>query len=271
MNASAGAALAGFVVLACSLTSLDGFSGGDPNAVFDAAGADSAPADADAGGDGAATKPFCDSLSPKATFCDDFERSDPKGAWEELRLLNGPTIVIQPSKRTQGGELFASVAFAASGAPYSGELTKTFPATSEVRMAFAYETDFLPTMRAVQSVSMVVATGGNDRFAVYLMTRPSGVTLVEQSFPGVGGNGIFKEHFPSVEITVATRHRIEIEAKLTAPPRLTLTVDGKLAYSAAADAALRPGSVTAAVGIHYGERPGGPLDIHVDDVAIYVK
>jgi len=126
---------------------------------------------------------------------------------------------------------------------------------------------------AMQTVALRVLTPASGNvFKIYLLTRTSGITVVEQSFPAGGGvNGIFDEHALGPPIFFAQRQRIEIEAKLVAPPRLTVTVDGKVAYSGVANAALVPGSVTASVGVHYGDRPSGPITAHIDDVAVYVK
>lgn len=267
--------VAASLVLACSLTSLDGFSDGkvaDASAtdvLTDATPTDGAPNDA---GDGSPATSFCTSLAPAPTFCDDFERVDLRGAWDKVNVSGGATLVLQASTRSKGVELFGSVALANSGGEYNAELTKSFVTASEIRMSFAFETDAVPSINAVQTPSIYVTSGiSNDAFAVYLMTRTTGITIVEQSYPGGGGGGIFDEHSLSPAVVFGTRQRIEIETKLAAPPQLTVRVDGAIAYLGAANAALKPGLATAAVGIHYGERPGGPLSVHVDDVAVYVK
>jgi len=98
-----GLAAAGVFVVACSLTSLGGFSGGDGAATDGGAtdGRSDAPTEGgvDAGMDGASPR-FCETLSPPATFCDDFERADLVGAWGMREVYGGATLDIRTSTRS---------------------------------------------------------------------------------------------------------------------------------------------------------------------------
>lgn len=117
------AACAGLVV-ACSLTtSFAGLSNGAdvPDSTASDGGngggsAEAGPGLDDSGGtdgsalDGTALVPFCDSLTPKPTFCDDFERTSLLGSWDNRALSGGGSVTLESSTRTATGhELLAAI------------------------------------------------------------------------------------------------------------------------------------------------------------------
>jgi hypothetical protein len=268
---------------ACSLTtSLDGFTGGtladagpfpDADAATDAPIPDAGVADAPI--DAPAAAPFCESLSPKPMFCDDFERPTVMGAWKDTFTSGGGMVDLAPSSRTTTGrELRAMIPlFSGSGVAFA-RLEKVFPLAEAVSYSFSLFIDAAPAESGSQTMNLVISppASNGDFYSFYLFNRVSGFTLIEQTFPnGSGVNGAFVEHVLSTPITYAKWQRIEVKAKLTSPTRLTVTVEGQTAYDAPAHPFVRPGSITLSAGIHYGESPVGPLALRIDDLVLDAK
>src|SRR5687768_9936358 len=103
----------------CSLFLLDGgFTSGDDDAAALAEGGSDAPVDpsdgasvTDAPGSeanpDAPTVPFCDTIVPKATFCDDFNRTELMGAWSDDFITAGTSLTLEPN--LGGRSLLASM------------------------------------------------------------------------------------------------------------------------------------------------------------------
>jgi hypothetical protein len=279
------------LLAACSLTtSLDGFSGGEVDTVTPSDGGGETGASREAGplpeaspgtdggidaADAAPTVPYCDSLVPKATFCDDFERSNATvvGSWGSRDLSGGGVVSIDPSTRTATGhELTTSIPVFAAGSISQAALHRTFDGSAQrIKLSYALRIEAAPGQgsQQVMLVSVSPPASNNDFFQTYLFVTPSGVVLVEQTFPaGAGAGGNFVQNTLSKPIVFGQWQRIEMTVTLAAPASVLLTVDGTVAFSGAADPAYRPGQVSVAGGIHYTVTPSGPLALHIDDLSI---
>lgn len=110
------------VTAACSLTSLDGYSGGGGSQGSDG-GSSSADGSSDMAdvevSDGSTTDgadsdavpgPFCASLEPKPLLCSDFDGVALPSPWDNVDVANGATIAIDTSASVSApGSLLAVV------------------------------------------------------------------------------------------------------------------------------------------------------------------
>src|SRR5438105_8771960 len=89
---------------ACTLTtSLSGLAGGTAGALDGASGVlDAGSDDGRASVDGG----FCATLSPKPTFCDDFERREVQGPWALVSKTPGTSLALE--KKGDGGTGFVA-------------------------------------------------------------------------------------------------------------------------------------------------------------------
>ncbi len=278
------------LLAACSLTtSLDGLRGGavDPVTPSDG-GVETGPtgeagplpeggtgSDGGVDADAAQAGPYCDSVTPKPTFCDDFERTtaDVVGTWDTRDLSGGGVVTIEPSTRTPTGrELDTSIPVFPAGSVSQAALHRTFMGSAQrIKLSYALRIDAAPAQGSQQTmlVSVSPPNSNNDFFQTYLFVTTSGVLLVQQTFPaGVGGNGNFVQSPLATPIVFGKWQRIEMTLTLTAPTRVMLTVDGVVAFNGAADPAYKPGQVSVAGGIHYAITPSGPLALRVDDLFV---
>jgi hypothetical protein len=279
------------LLAACSLTtSLDGISSGAPTPLatpegggVDAGGSPEASAaldgstglDAAGGIDAGPPGPFCASIVPKPTFCDDFERTSLIGAWENRSLSGGGSVTLAPSTRTPTGqELITKIPVFPAGSVSVASLDRNFVSAQRVTLSYALRIEAAPGQGSQQVMLVAVTPPGasGDFFHTYLFVTSAGVMLVEETFPG-GSNagGSFVPNTLSVPIVFGTWQRIDMTLTLVAPARLVLAVDGKTAFDGAAVPFYRPGVVAVGAGIHYTDTPSGPLALHVDDLYLDLK
>jgi hypothetical protein len=279
------------LLAACSLTtSLDGLTGGATGGADDG-GADQTAVTADGAVDGVATSeggnetgalpdsappvPFCDSLPFKPTFCDDFERTDPKGAWENVGRSGGGSVALGPSTRTPTGrELVATIPIFAAGNVSVANLTRTLVDAQQVTLSYSMRIDAAPTQgqQQVMLLSVTPSDGTGDFFHTYLFVSAGGVSLVEQTFPaGAAATGTFVQSSLTEPILFGAWQRVRMTLKLSAPTHVSLAIDGKAAFDGAPDALYRPGTAGVSAGIHYSDTPSGPLSVHVDDLYVDLK
>lgn len=292
-RAVAGVAIASLVLIAaCSLTtSLDGFSGGAADALTPPDGGGETGASGEAGplpegstgtdggidADAGPSVPYCDSLVPTPTFCDDFERTNANviGSWSTRSLRGGGVVTIDPSTRTAtGSELHTSIPVFAAGSVSEAALNRTFLGSAQqIKLSYALRIESAPGEggQQVMAVSVAPPASNNEFFQAYLYVRPTGVILVEQTFPGDGGSGNFVQHPLATPIHFGVWQRIEMTVTLTAPASILLTVDGAVAFNGVADPAYKPGQVSVGSGIHYTITPSGPLSLHLDDLFVDLK
>jgi hypothetical protein len=279
----AGAGLALVAFAACSLmTSFSGLSSGDPadasSPATDASDAPSVAVDGGADGraDGAApAQPYCDTVSPKPDFCDDFERSDVQGAWSPPGTSGGGAIELAASTRGSGRELHATIPVFGGGGVSSAQVERVFGDRSEIFASYALRVDALPgtSSQQLMSVGVVVPASNGDFCSIYVFVRPQGISLVEQTFPGgAGAGGAFAEHsLAAAPIVPGTWQRVDLLLKLSSPATLRLVVDGVVAHEGTPNAFCRPGTVTLSAGVHYSDAPSGPLSARVDDLYVVAK
>ena len=222
----------------------------------------------------AVAAPFCDTLVPTPTFCDDFERTTVWGAWTNQALAAGGTVALVPSTRDGGRELRASIPLLEAGVASSARLVTSFLQTDEITLSYALRLDGVPAQVAQQlmNVNVMIPASGGDFYAAYLFANSSGVTLVEQTYPsGRGTGGVFAPHLLAKPIAYGTWLRIDMLVKTTKPTRLRLLVDGAAAYDGVADPFLRPGLFVVSGGIQNTNQPSGPLSVRVDDLYVDAK
>lgn len=264
-------------IAACTLTtSLSGLIGPPENLPTDA-GVDSptlvGASDAGDGGDGLAVLPYCATLVPAPAFCDDFERTEPKGAWSKLSVSGGGAVTTEPSTRGAGRELRTVIPVFGGGGFSAAKLeVASLDVADEVTVSYALRIEAAPEQNQQQIMAVTVRAlqPSTDVFALYLFVRQGGISLVEHMFPTSPPNK-FIEHALLEPISFGAWHRIEMTATLSAPPHLRLRVDGKLAFDGAADPFFRRGQPTLNAGVHYTDSPSGPLALRIDDVAVTLK
>ncbi len=283
MTGLASAALLG----ACSLTtSLDDLSNGGavtddggPSTDAITSGNDSGAPGADAPmpppTDGGGTEsgpavPYCQTVVPAPTFCDDFERSDVNGLWNNEVLGAGGQLAIDPSTRTaQGRELHATIPFFTGGGVSNAHLSRDLVSASAVTVSYALRIDSAPPQGVQQAMNVRILYDAGEFAATYLFIHPDNVTFVEQTFPqGAAAMGVFMEHPLAHPVVFGTWQRITVTMTLGASPRHTVTIDGMVAYDAAADPFFRAGKPQIAGGIDYSDAPTGPLSLRVDDLYV---
>jgi hypothetical protein len=289
-----GATLASLALLAaCSLTtSLDGLKGGADDTVTPSDGGGETGASGEAGplpdggtgsdggvdADAGPTVPYCDSLVPKPTFCDDFERTNANvvGSWGTRSLGGGGVVTIDPSTRTATGrELNASIPVFPAGSVSQASLDRSFAGiVQKLTLSYALRIEAAPGQGSQQVMLVAVSppASNGDFFAAYLFVMPSGVILIEQTFPGgAGAGGSFVQNTLTAPIVFGKWQRVEMTLTLTTPASILLTVDGAVAFDGAADPAFKPGLITVDNGIHYTNTPSGPLALHVDDLFLRLE
>jgi hypothetical protein len=274
------------LLAACSLTtSFDDLSNGGaaladggPNADAPSTGNEtgaggdaSTPPLADGGGaDSGPSVPYCQTVVPAPTFCDDFERSDVNGVWTNEVLGAGGQLAIEPSTRTaQGRELHATIPFFTGGGISNAHLSRDLAAATAVTVSYALRIDSAPPQGVQQAMNVRILYDGGEFAATYLYIHPDGVTFVEQTFPQDASTmSEFLEHALAHPIVFGTWQRVTVTTTLGASPRHTGTIDGAVAYDAPADPFFRTGRPQIAGGIDYSGAPTGPLSLRVDDLYV---
>ena len=273
------------LVLGCSLTtSLSGLSngadlpastapdGGEAGASNDGGPSLDGSAGKDGGGDAAAALPFCDSLVPQPTFCDDFERTSLLGAWDRRDLSGGGSVTLESSTRTPAGrEMLAAIPVFPAGSVSIAALVHTLVDAQVITLSYSLRIDAAPAQGAqqVMLVNVSPSDGSGDAFHTYLFVSPTGTVLVEETFPNSPGTmNTFTQKTLSEPIVFGVWQRVQMTLKLSSPTRVTLTVDGKTSFDDVADPFYRPGKVGVVAGVHYTSTPSGPLSLRVDDLTV---
>jgi hypothetical protein len=211
---------------------------------------------------GAATDArFCATRTPTPTFCDDFERTDLLGGlWDSQQVSSSGTVAIQSNALVTTIPLYTTGDIGRAG------LERAFGVATRVSYGFRLRVDAPPPNDNFEAMALTVTIGG-DSFNLHLGLESGALVFVEQTFPE-GGPSTYEDHPLTVPITFGSDHRVEIVAKLTAPPRSTVFVDGKVAWDADAPAFFRPGRAQIAAGLIDVFSPAGPDALHIDDVVV---
>lgn len=271
--------------VACSLASLADLSSGGDDAgagpVAEAGPVADSSSDTrsriDGGLDAPADAPpdgtFCEVLRPVPTFCDDFERTNVQGTWDALNTTAGSAVTLAASTRGTGKELLTSISLTTGGPASAADLDRSFPQSDELSISYALRVDGPPSQGQQQLMNVFVTIPSNgDRYTVSIFASTSGIVLAEQTFPGGGAaGGVFLQHPLAQGLPFNVWTRVELLLRTTAPKRLLLKVGGEVAFDAAPDAFLRPGTIDLSAGIHYTAPPTGPLSVRVDDLVVDAK
>ena len=236
------------------------------NEVLDASDASVRDAPAEASG------PFlCSSLATKPTFCDDFERSgDLKGDWTLSTLSGGGAVTL--AEASSGRELRATLpSFTGSGIGQAGLDKSIHTTTDDVTFAYRLQIDAAPPNGALQIMSIFLKPADSADYTItFLMARSTGLSLGQQTFVS-GGSSVDYREDPIAGYAFGAMHGMEVHLALSAPPRVTVKVDGAVALDAPLFARFRPAEPIFSAGLHYAEPPAGPLSLRIDDVVIDLR
>src|SRR5207253_7161993 len=124
-----------------------------------------------ADGDAATATPFCATLSPAPTFCDDFERTEVKGPWGTVASTPGTVLALE-RKDDGGTALLASMPDFQSGATAGAHVYKTFSdGGMDFEWSFELRIEALPARGEVNLVAINLNENAQDLCSVILGAR----------------------------------------------------------------------------------------------------
>jgi len=253
---------------ACSLfTSLEGYGSGEisQEPADAAAGADAVASEtsvSDSGDDGGGdTSPFCASLMPRPTICEDFDSEPPLDGWNVSEIGTGSNVA------TTTGTFRSAPAALRAEIGSSPETRRAYidrslgTVVSHARLGYSLYIDERPTSGEleVNVLRFNSAQGAGDFF---LSVTPADVSYVQQR-----GD---RTTIPlSRSIPLKTWVRIELEVVLTGAKTVTVRVDGIEAAKEPAIYAI-PATPRVAAGITYtGSSPDAGV-VLVDDLTFEI-
>lgn len=258
--------VAGLVALAlagaCSLvTDLDGLAGTSPGGVDGGPPLDSssnpeaAPIEAsvdDATSDAGACR------ANVASICDDFERTDPRGAWDEVKTQNAGTLVIEGSPGSRRMRATTGAAPAGAVEPLA-ELVKRFGvAVTKLRVEATIGVEGTPLDGEYRIVWKLALVNSSSFQLVYLSVDSAGPAIAIQDFapsPPVLEFNRFK--------LAPGAHRVVVSVEVAGP--LEVLIDGASVLGHPAPPWFRAGTATLELGIASSPLPCTPFGITVDD------
>jgi hypothetical protein len=254
-------AIFGVLVFAagCLFPSLDGLGGSGDAQTNEAA--------ADAGGEAG----FCASLSPPATFCDDFDHGALGATWTKTQLVGpGAVLELNPLARTPPSSLHSLVAD--SGAGGTASLVEALPGTANViDYTFDLYVARKPTIEKVE-ICGVGVTIGQDEYYVDVFLGPEDDANMEHDGPSgyVEGNSVpLSQPLATGKWMNASWHLVV--APDAGGPSATLEVDGQILFSASLPSyGYAPGTPWVVGGIGYQPTTADGAEIYVDDVVVRV-
>lgn len=129
---------------------------------------------------------FCATLSPKPTFCDDFDGLDVPQVWDQRLAVAGSSVARDGAEVTSGSlALLATSKTTSTGEPVTALVRKTIAGTpSTVRFAFAMRPEAVqPTLGVLWYATLDLSTA--HLFTFYLRDPSGGPALVEQAAGGI--------------------------------------------------------------------------------------
>ncbi len=275
----------GGAVLGLHCASLGGLESGDG---ADAAGADALaeaqetgpPPPADEGGaDADAAAPFCASLAPAPTFCDDFDEGAPLVAgWDQLSVYNGAAGLLDTLARSPPFAFLASLPATDGDAAFEtgAALVKTFPAkVPNVRLAYDVRVDAAVGDGWIWPSQIEFGTTDGFDSVQLAVSRNSG-TLKETRF-GDAGSDVSHDIARGVPLGVWVRVEIAlaftVDANGTATSSVaTVSFDGvDAAGPIPIGAHVVWSAPTVKVGMTYAQNPAVSWAARFDDVVVDLK
>jgi hypothetical protein len=121
----------------------------------------------------------------------------------------------------------------------------------------------------IQIMALGVTAPDSGFFTLYLLVRGDNVAFSVDTFPSAD-TGTSQQYGLQSAVSFGTDHVFDVVATLSAPPHLTVTVDGRGVVDEALPNYCQPGILNATAGVIYAqptmiERVVGPLTMHVDD------
>ncbi len=262
--------LATLGALECGLfPSLDGLSSGEPDAspTSDAATADAPGADAADGGR------WCDSLSPKPMFCDDFDDQGPLTRWTDQFVREDASVGRDPSAFTSSPNALLALSPAAQNPSSAVVYLETADTKSKVHVAYDMRIDARDPSVGYAEINYIRFDLSTVPFAIYLRVydgTSSTSTLTSEAYLADGG--IPAHDVPlsgSPRFDAWTRVAVDLDLAST-PHTLSITVDGQPAGSQTLEPDLySPGPVRVNLGIGYTGYPTtGAWSIRYDNATI---
>jgi hypothetical protein len=247
---------------ACSLLLGEGFTDTSTPTTNDSGGTTDGPS----GGDGT-TNPTGEGGNPQTdaslfdggttavcasdaagVFCDDFERSDPKGNWSSMGVNDGGILVIDKSG---GVSRLKSAITAVEGA---GQLSKDFAVTPKrMRIEVSLEIETLPSTGSGYIAGVLML---NPPQLVYLYAHGGGVFFVEQLTDGINYTQA------PLAITLKTPHRIAVD--VTFGGKTFVYVDGVVQVDKSTESFFTPTPPAALLGANSVDG-AKDLSIYLDD------
>lgn len=204
--------------------------------------------------------PFCTTLSPKPTFCDDFDGLDLSQTWDQRLAVAGSGVARDGAEVTSGAlALLATSKATSTGEPVTALVRKTIGGTpTNVRFAFAMRPEAAPpTLGVLWYATLDLSTA--HLFTFYLRDPSGGPALVEQAAGGVE----VRTPLPLPPADAWTR--VEVDADLGAKT-LTVRYDGaKVIDAVAIVAGVQDPTIRLGV---LGNGPAAAYAVRFDDVVL---
>ena len=261
--------LATLGALECGLfPSLDGLSSGEPDA---SPAPDATTADAP-GADAADCGRWCDSLSPKPMFCDDFDDQGPLTRWTDQFVREDASVGRDPSAFTSSPNALLALSPAAQNPSSALVYLETADTKSRVHVAYDMRIDARDPSVGYAEINYIHFDMSSVPFAIYLRvfdSTSSTSTITSEAYLADGG-------IPAHDVPLSGSPRfdqwtqMEIDIDLASTHTLSVTIDGQPAGSTALESNLyTPGPVKVDVGIGYTGYPTtGAWSIRYDNATI---
>ncbi len=194
-----------------------------------------------------------------ASFCDDFERADVRGAWDAVETPNAGTVVIEGSPGAR--RLRATTGAAPTGVTEPKALvTKSFPVSvTKVRVEATVSTEGSPQgaeYRMPWKLKLTDATG--DIQLVYLVQDKNGTAVGLQDFATNPATLVFTRFERP-----AGAHRVVVTAAVGG--QLQIFVDGAKVIDKPVPSWFRAGTATIDLGIASSPLPCTAFAVTIDD------
>lgn len=221
-----------------------------------------------AGDADAAAGPYCQTVTPKPAFCDDFDQ-DQSSIWKAKYVDDGGTLGLDPTAFVSPPSSLRSTMLTSATcqyASYSRDFTLTF--ASRFRLAFdlavghlAGDAGFVDGV-AINEISLA-GPGDNGRCGYYFSVSPGAASLAIET----SGTGRI-ELSPFIPTAKWTHVELVVD-KATSTAQVS--IDGVDAGAGAIPSACQLGEVgTLDVGILCAQ-PGVDFDVHEDNLAMWTE
>jgi hypothetical protein len=256
--------LAGAASAACLLPSLDDLGGAGTTPVVDAA---FVPSDATGDASDAPSGPFCATLSPKPTFCADFDDDDFPAGFDTLQKYGDANAVLDDGKLGDPARsFFASIPALAGTKDGAANLIKSFSLTpSQLRIEF----DWTPVTLDATERGIAQIVFKNDIVTLWAKTgyaRVSETSTLADGGKEYASGSLSKAVVAGTKIHV--RWLISIEASKSSS---SVTIDTVAAGFTSLNAYKYKSSPQVKIGMLYVDAPSTGWSTRLDNVVIDVK